>query len=74
MWHVWGTGTHKVLVRKSKRKKSLGRLAHRCECNIQVYLKEVQLAGMDWIHLSVGFCEDSNASSGSIKFSNFFAS
>jgi hypothetical protein len=74
MWHVWGAGTntHKVSLRKSKRKKSFGRLTHSCECNIKVYLKEVQWAGMDWIHLSVGFCEDSNEPSGYIKFSNFF--
>jgi len=76
MWHIWGTGTntHKVLVRKSKRKKSLGRLAHTCVCNIEVYPKEVQWAGMDWIYLSVGFCEDSNEPLGSIKFSSFFTS
>jgi hypothetical protein len=62
-----GTNIHKVLVRKSKRKKSLGRLSHRCECSIQLYLKEVQWACMDWIHLSVGFCEESNEPSGSHK-------
>jgi hypothetical protein len=66
---MWGTGTnvHKVLVRKSKRKKSLGRLSHGCECNIQLYLKDVQWAGVGWIHISVGFCEESNELSGSHK-------
>jgi hypothetical protein len=42
-------GICRVLVRKSERKRSLGRPRHRWENNIKLDLQEVGCGGMDWM-------------------------
>ena len=45
-------GEYKVLVRKSERKRPLGRCRHRWVGNIKMNLQEVGWGGMDWIDLA----------------------
>jgi len=45
-------GVYRFLVRKTERKRPLGRLRRRWENNIKVDLQEVEFGGMDWIELS----------------------
>jgi hypothetical protein len=43
---------YRVLVGKPEGKRFLGRLTHRHEYDIKMYLKEVWWVGMDWIELA----------------------
>ena len=52
MWHVWGRGVYRVLVRKPEGKRPLGRPRRRWEDNIKMYLHEVGCGGGDWIELA----------------------
>ena len=45
-------GVYRVLVRKPKGKRPLGRPRRRWEDNIKVGLQEVGCEGMDWIELA----------------------
>ena len=45
-------GVYRVLVRKIKGKRRLGRPSHRWEDNIKMDLQEVGCGGMDWIELA----------------------
>jgi len=45
-------GVHRVLVRKSERKRPLGRPRRRWEDNIKMHLQEVGCGGADWIELA----------------------
>jgi hypothetical protein len=45
-------GVYRVLVRKPKGKRPLGRLRRRWEDNVKVDLQEVGCGGMDWIWLA----------------------
>jgi len=47
-------GVYRVWVGKLKGKRPLGRLRHRCEYNIKMYLQEVVCGSMDWIDLAHG--------------------
>jgi hypothetical protein len=40
----------KILVRKPKGKRPLGRHRHRCEDNIRMCLRKIGWEGVDWIH------------------------
>jgi hypothetical protein len=42
---------YKILVRKPKRKRPLGRPRHRLEDNIKMYLSEIGLEGVGWFYL-----------------------
>ena len=46
-------GIYRVLVRKPEGKRPLGRLRHRWEDNIKMYLQEVGCGVMDWIKLAL---------------------
>jgi hypothetical protein len=48
-----GRGVYRVLVRKSERKKPLGRPRRRWE-DIKMDLQEVKCRGMEWIELAQG--------------------
>jgi hypothetical protein len=43
---------YKVFVGKSEGRRTLGRLSHRLEVNIQIDHKEVGWEDVDWIHLA----------------------
>ena len=45
MYHVWGRGVYRVLVRKHEEKRPLGRPRHRWEDNIKMDLLEVEWEG-----------------------------
>jgi hypothetical protein len=47
-----GKGVYRVLVRRTKGKRPLGRLRRRWEDNIKLDLQEVGCGGMDWIGLA----------------------
>jgi len=47
MWHVWGRGVYRVLVRKPKGEGPLGRPRRRWEDNIKMDLQEVGCGDMD---------------------------
>ena len=55
-WHVArmgeGRGVHRVLVRKPKRKRPLGRPRRRWEGNIKMDLQEVGRGCEDWMELA----------------------
>jgi hypothetical protein len=42
----------RVLVGKSEGKRPLGRHRRSCKNNIKMDLREIEYAGMDWIHLA----------------------
>jgi hypothetical protein len=44
--------TYKILVKKSERKRSLGRHRRNCEDNIKLYLKWKVCKRSDWIQLA----------------------
>jgi hypothetical protein len=46
------TGTYRVLVGRTERKRSLGRPRRRWEYNNKMDLQEMGWGGMDWIHLA----------------------
>ena len=54
--HVAGTGeirnTYNVLVEKPGVMKPLGKLRHRWEDNIKIYLREIQWEGLNWTHFT----------------------
>ena len=54
MWHVWGErrGVYRVLVRKPKGKRLLGRPKRRWDVNIKMDLQEVRCGDVDWIELA----------------------
>jgi hypothetical protein len=67
-----GRGVYRVLVRRPKGKRPLGRRKHRWEDNIKMDLREIGIDGARWIWLAedgpvVGFCEHGNEPSGSVK-------
>jgi len=43
---------YKILFRKPERKKPLGRSRYKWEDNIRMYLTEIGLEDMDWMHLA----------------------
>jgi hypothetical protein len=43
---------YKILVVKPDEKRPLGRSRRRWEDNIKIYLKEIVLEDVDWIHLA----------------------
>jgi hypothetical protein len=43
---------HQMLVGKTERRTALGISRHRWEDNIKMYLREIGLEGVDWIHLA----------------------
>jgi len=43
---------YKILVRKTERKRSIGRLSRRLEDNIRIDLREMGWEVVDWIHLA----------------------
>jgi hypothetical protein len=47
-----GRGVYRVLVGRSKGKRSLGRPRHRWEDNIKMDLGEIGIDGMSWIQLA----------------------
>jgi hypothetical protein len=47
-----GRGVYRVLVRKPRGKRPLGRLRRRWEDNIKIDLQEVGYRDMDWIELA----------------------
>jgi hypothetical protein len=49
MWHVWGTEEmHKGFWWRELIEKTLGRSIRRWVDDIKMYLKEVELEGVDW--------------------------
>jgi hypothetical protein len=44
-------GAYRVLAGRTKKKRPFGRLSHRREETITVYLKELEWRDMDWIDL-----------------------
>jgi hypothetical protein len=53
MWHVMGrSDAYRVLVGKPEGRRLLGRLGHRWDSNMKVYLKGVGWEDMDWIDLA----------------------
>jgi hypothetical protein len=59
--------------REAEEMKPLGIPRHRWENIIKMYLREIGLEGVDWIHFAqvAGSCEDGNGASGSIKGREF---
>jgi hypothetical protein len=49
--HGGGRGVYRVLIRKPKGKRPLGRPRHRWEDNIKMDLREKGINGVTWIHL-----------------------
>jgi hypothetical protein len=43
---------YKILTGKTEGKRLVGRHWHRCEDNIKMDVREIQLDGVDWIHLA----------------------
>ena len=54
MWHVWGErrGVYRVLVRKPKGKRLLGRPKRRWDVNIKMDLQEGDRGSLDWIDMA----------------------
>jgi hypothetical protein len=53
MWHAWGRGgVYRVLVRKHKGKRPLGRPRHRWEDKSKLDLREIGIDGVNWIQLA----------------------
>jgi hypothetical protein len=48
----WERNTNRILVRKPKGKRPLGRSRRRWENNIKIGLREIGWGGMDWIDLA----------------------
>jgi hypothetical protein len=46
------TNAYKILVVKPEGKRPLGRPTRRGEDNIKIDLREIELEGVDWIHLA----------------------
>jgi hypothetical protein len=70
------SNTYKILVRKPKEKRPLGRPRHRWENNIKTNHKEVEYDDEDWIHLAQestigGLCKHGDECSGSINGREF---
>jgi hypothetical protein len=57
---------YSILVGKPAGKRPLGRPRRRWEDNTRMYLREIGLEGLDWMHLE-GCCEHDNEPSGSLK-------
>jgi hypothetical protein len=66
-----GKGIYRVLVGRPEGKRPLGRPRRRWEDNIKIYLREIGIDVVNWIRW-VGFCEESDEPSGSIKKSGYF--
>jgi hypothetical protein len=71
-----GRCEYRVLVRKPKGKRPLGRPRRRWEDNIKADIQEVGCGVMDWTELAqnrqvAGTCECGNEPSGSIKCGEF---
>jgi len=49
---------YKILVRKPEGKGRLGRPRHRWQDNIIMHLRETELEGVDWIHLTQVWTSD----------------
>jgi hypothetical protein len=43
---------YKILLRKPKGKRSLGRYSHRLGDNVRMYLREIRWEVVDWMHLT----------------------
>jgi hypothetical protein len=52
MWHIWGRGAYRALVRKPEGRRPLGRPRRRWEDNIKMDLREVGCGGADWVDLA----------------------
>jgi hypothetical protein len=49
---VEGRGVYRILVRRPKGKRPLGRPRHRWEYNIKIDLREIVINGANWIRLA----------------------
>jgi hypothetical protein len=47
-----GKGVYRVLIRRPKGKRPVGRPRHRWEDNIKMDLKEIGIDGVNWIQLA----------------------
>jgi hypothetical protein len=43
---------HRVLMRKPEGMEPLGVLKHKWDCNIKIYIREIEWGDMDWTHLA----------------------
>jgi hypothetical protein len=57
MGHAWvrggeGKGVYRVLVGRPEGKRPMGRPRHRCEDNIKMDLREIEIDGANWIQVA----------------------
>jgi hypothetical protein len=67
-----GRGSYGFLIGRPECKRPLGRRKRRCDDNIKMDLREVEIDEANWIRLTqdspvADFCEHGNKASGSIK-------
>jgi hypothetical protein len=55
MYYTRGKNTYNVLVAKHEGKRPIKRPRCRCEYNIKMDFKEVELQGVDWINPAEGW-------------------
>jgi hypothetical protein len=73
-----GRGVYRVLVRRPKGKRPVGRPRCRWEDNIKLDFREIEINGANWVQLAQdrvqwqAFCEHSDEPSGSIKKAVYF--